>query len=115
METIERGNQVYDSYGKKCNSRFLLNYGFIAENNDGNECAVKLYYDKDDPLYDKKEQFLEDSLSPRTFRIVDNYEEKICLQFLSHARFINIKKQEDLFEIMVRLLVQYFSHLNLKS
>ena len=24
---------MYDSYGKKCNSRFLLNYGFAVENN----------------------------------------------------------------------------------
>ena len=26
-------NQVYDSYGQKCNHRFLLNYGFAIENN----------------------------------------------------------------------------------
>ncbi len=25
--------QVFDSYGKKCNSRFLLNYGFAVEVN----------------------------------------------------------------------------------
>ena len=49
---------MYDSYGKKCNSRFLLNYGFIAADNDGNECAVTLAYDKDDPLLDKKSSFL---------------------------------------------------------
>ena len=28
-DDIERGAQVYDSYGRKCNSRFFLNYGFI--------------------------------------------------------------------------------------
>ena len=28
-DDIPRGEQVYDSYGKKCNSRFFLNYGFI--------------------------------------------------------------------------------------
>jgi len=27
------GQQVFDSYGKKCNSRFLLNYGFAVEYN----------------------------------------------------------------------------------
>lgn len=27
------GQQIYDSYGKKCNSRFLLNYGFAVEDN----------------------------------------------------------------------------------
>jgi hypothetical protein len=25
--------QLFDSYGKKCNSRFLLNYGFAVEEN----------------------------------------------------------------------------------
>jgi hypothetical protein len=27
------GDSVYDSYGKKCQHRFLLNYGFAIENN----------------------------------------------------------------------------------
>ena len=35
-QDIPRNNQVFDSYGKKCNSLFFLNYGFIVENNDGN-------------------------------------------------------------------------------
>jgi len=30
---IKCGSQVYDSYGQKCNHRFLLNYGFCVENN----------------------------------------------------------------------------------
>lgn len=30
---LQAGQQVYDSYGKKCNSRFLLNYGFTVEHN----------------------------------------------------------------------------------
>jgi histone-lysine N-methyltransferase SETD3 len=30
---ISSGAQVYDSYGQKCNHRFLLNYGFSIENN----------------------------------------------------------------------------------
>ena len=33
IEDLKAGQQVYDSYGKKCNSRFLLNYGFAVENN----------------------------------------------------------------------------------
>ena len=27
LRALGAGAQVYDSYGKKCNSRFLLNYG----------------------------------------------------------------------------------------
>jgi histone-lysine N-methyltransferase SETD3 len=45
---------VYDSYGKKCNSRFLLNYGFYNEENDSNEVPVEMSISHDDQLfYDK--------------------------------------------------------------
>jgi histone-lysine N-methyltransferase SETD3 len=33
LQKIGIGAQVYDSYGRKCNHRFLLNYGFSVENN----------------------------------------------------------------------------------
>lgn len=33
LENIGKGVQIYDSYGRKSNSRFLLNYGFVIENN----------------------------------------------------------------------------------
>lgn len=36
LEDIEVGQEVFDSYGRKCNSRFLLNYGFILEDNPDN-------------------------------------------------------------------------------
>lgn len=47
-EDIPRGAPIHDSYGKKCNSRFFLNYGFINMNNDGNE--VNLKFELDDKL-----------------------------------------------------------------
>ena len=51
-DDIERWDQIYDSYGKKCNTRFLLNYGFINLNNDGNEFPFKIALDEiNDPLY----------------------------------------------------------------
>lgn len=33
LQPINIGAQVYDSYGMKCNHRFLLNYGFSCESN----------------------------------------------------------------------------------
>jgi hypothetical protein len=33
MQPLHVGAQVFDSYGKKCNSRFLLNYGFAVDHN----------------------------------------------------------------------------------
>jgi histone-lysine N-methyltransferase SETD3 len=33
LQSLSSGVQIYDSYGQKCNHRFLLNYGFSIENN----------------------------------------------------------------------------------
>lgn len=38
---------MYDSYGRKCNSRFFLNYGFINQPNDANEVPIIVNIDKD--------------------------------------------------------------------
>jgi histone-lysine N-methyltransferase SETD3 len=60
IQTIGAGLEVYDSYGQKCNHRFLLNYGFSVENNeepDGfnpNEVPILLQLQPDDPLYEEK-------------------------------------------------------------
>ena len=60
MQSIGSGMQVYDSYGQKCNHRFLLNYGFSVETNvepDGfcpNEVPVLLQLSNSDPLHDLK-------------------------------------------------------------
>jgi histone-lysine N-methyltransferase SETD3 len=57
---ISVGAQVYDSYGSKCNHRFLLNYGFSIENNeesDGsnpNEVCFLLQFDRNDKLFHAK-------------------------------------------------------------
>lgn len=60
LQGIGAGQQVYDSYGQKCNHRFLLNYGFSIENNsepDGfcpNEVPFKFTLDAQDELRDMK-------------------------------------------------------------
>jgi histone-lysine N-methyltransferase SETD3 len=63
LQPIPAGAQVYDSYGQKCNHRFLLNYGFAVEDNqelDGfcpNEVPIELSVSHDDPLYTLKLEF----------------------------------------------------------
>jgi len=63
LQGISAGAQVYDSYGQKCNHRFLLNYGFAVEDNremDGfspNEVPLELGVSTLDPLYAKKVEF----------------------------------------------------------
>ena len=36
LKVTEPGSEIFDSYGQKCNSRFLLNYGFTLQNNPSN-------------------------------------------------------------------------------
>lgn len=63
LQHIAAGSQVYDSYGQKCNHRFLLNYGFAVEDNrevDGfcpNEVPIELAVDPSDPAHDAKLEF----------------------------------------------------------
>ncbi len=60
MGPLDSGLQIYDSYGQKCNHRFLLNYGFSVENNvepDGfcpNEVPLLLQLHQSDDLYEFK-------------------------------------------------------------
>lgn len=60
LQRIAPGAQVFDSYGQKCNHRFLLNYGFAVENNreaDGfcpNEVPLDFALRETDPLYSRK-------------------------------------------------------------
>jgi protein-histidine N-methyltransferase len=62
LQSIPAGAQVYDSYGQKCNHRFLLNYGFAVEDNrelDGfcpNEVPLELSLDPRDPLFSQKSE-----------------------------------------------------------
>ncbi|KAF0700994.1 Aste57867_8440 [Aphanomyces stellatus] len=69
LHAIGQGAQVYDSYGKKCNHRFLLNYGFAVANNveeDGrnpNEVWMPLNFLQNEPaeLTALKRRYLQDS------------------------------------------------------
>jgi hypothetical protein len=60
---LPAGSQVFESYGKKSNHRFLLNYGFSLENNfdtDGsnpNQVDVELELMVNDPIFQKKMNF----------------------------------------------------------
>lgn len=60
---IKAGEQIFDSYGTKCNYRFFLYYAFINLDKDGlneaNETPLYIDLDPEDEAYDiKKEVFL---------------------------------------------------------
>jgi protein-histidine N-methyltransferase len=89
LQGIHSRAQVYDSYGQKCNHRFLLNYGFSVEHNvepDGfcpNECPIYLQLKRSDPLYEQKINFWrkDGSLPNRRVRVAICDNENTRLMF----------------------------------
>jgi histone-lysine N-methyltransferase SETD3 len=95
-EDIKRGDQVYDSYGKKCNSRFFLNYGFINLDNDANETPLKVYFNENDPMMQVKKDMIKEQADFRKFRLVENFEEKVMWEFISWLRFVEFDENMSL-------------------
>lgn len=88
LEDIKRGDQIFDSYGKKCNTRFLLNYGFINLNNDGNEFPFRVSLDpENDPLFAQKRSLLGAEPIKRTYRAMSDLTEENTYKLLSFMRF----------------------------
>lgn len=59
LRPLRAGNPVRDSYGRKSNARFLLNYGFTLDANDeDDEAAVRLAIPPDAPLAGEKARLL---------------------------------------------------------
>ena len=100
LQAIDRNEQVYDSYGKKCNSRFFLNYGFIVENNDGNEVPIKVYYPDSDEKKDMKKEMINDYSDFKKFRVTDNFNDGIMHEFMSWLRFVEYDEN-------ITLLIDY--------
>lgn len=89
MENIERGEEVLDSYGKKCNSRFLLNYGFINRNNDANEYPFKARINKNDEHAGIKNNLM--GTSSQTFRLQADVTESVFSEFFGVMRFVELE------------------------
>ena len=93
-ENITKGEPVYDSYGRKCNSRFFLNYGFIVEGNDANEVSVKVYFRENDNFIKMKEQLIDQKITAKSFRIMASLDENVVKDFFGFARFVTIDSIE---------------------
>eukprot|EP01041_Mallomonas_annulata_P003490 gene3490-6947_t len=98
LQSIGPNAQVYDSYGQKCNHRFLLNYGFSVENNM--EVPILFQLMRDDPLYERKCTFWsrDGSLPVRRLRI--SISDNDCLKIgLAMIRII-VADDEDFEQII---------------
>lgn len=89
-ESVCRGDELYESYGNKCNSRFFLNYGFVLADNTHNEVPVTVSLNRKDPLYTSKLKML-DYDDSKTIRIVENFKHKNLMDFFSFLRFVNFR------------------------
>ena len=103
---ITTGSTVSESYGKKSNHRFLLNYGFSVEKNiesDGsypNEVPLELSLNASDELYLRKLVHWEKNKATKRIKktrlSISNYENFELI--LSVARFL-VSNEEDLHQI----------------
>ena len=89
---ISKGEEVFDSYGIKCNSRFLLNYGFTVENNEDNEFKIILILNESSPYFKEKMAFLGGKNFSKKFSLVLNKDDNKIIQFFSFLRFILYNK-----------------------
>ena len=89
---VKKGEEVFDSYGIKCNSRFLLNYGFTVENNEDNEFKIILILNESSPYFKEKMAYLGGKNITKKFSLVLNQGDKKNLQFFSFLRFILYNK-----------------------
>jgi len=96
LKTIVRGEPIYDSYGPKCNSRFLVNYGFALEHNEDNQCQLHVAIPTTDPHYALKLRLLGGyaSNARRRFHIPIQYGEKETRECFSFVRFALATEEE---------------------
>ena len=87
IENIEPGYELYDSYGKKCNSRFLLNYGFTLEKNEDNEYKLSITLAESSYKYKEKSAILKNNITKK-FTLRKDLEDTQATLLFSFLRFV---------------------------
>ncbi len=93
IEDIKEGSEIFDSYGKKTNARFLLNYGFCLEDNDTSEYLLSINFNEKYPLFDVKKKIFKNEYEynykiNRNFCLNNNFYESQIVELLGFLRFI---------------------------
>lgn len=95
VEDINEGEEIYDSYGSKCNHRFLLNYGFVNGNNEEhNEYVMNINLNNNDPYYDLKRSMTKKHVTEKEFKIKMNIDSSVMYEFFAWIRFIEFDGPE---------------------
>ena len=89
--SIKKGLQISDSYGKKCNSKYLLYYGFMVDDINC-KTLVDLQYNKDiDELSNLREPLIKDT---QKYLLDGNWDSIEVNKLLSQLRIINADLKE---------------------
>lgn len=104
LQVIKGDAEIFDSYGRKCNSRFFVNYGFSLEKNPDNEARLEFNLLPTYPQYNMKVLMLGETFDEedeerdqgvtREFQIPMSYKEKKTKACFSFLRFIHAHEKE---------------------
>ena len=95
LEPIEANSEIFDSYGKKCNSRFFLNYGFVVEENESNEFPIEIELNDSLTNLEFKLQIIGLNNLKQVFRVQGVMESKADYYLLCSLRFILFSGSKD--------------------
>jgi histone-lysine N-methyltransferase SETD3 len=89
-----KGSQIFDSYGRKCNSRYFVNYGFALAENEDNQVnfQFKLQPESKDPLQPVKVKIL--GGDSRSFQIPFDHCEAVTVRCMSYLRVVYANEEE---------------------
>ncbi|OMJ75492.1 hypothetical protein SteCoe_25341 [Stentor coeruleus] len=99
---IFKGQEVLDSYGIKCNSRFLLNYGFTLDDNDANEFPYLIKITEDLPFYEEKLDFLK--ARSHAFRMLKDTSKPCFQEMFTYMRLIEVDDLDFLNQVIDEFL-----------
>jgi len=93
---ILKGAQIYDSYGRKCNSRFFVNYGFSLEQNEDNQAVIQYVLPKEDPQFVIKAKLLNINAAgaSKRFQIPFEHKEKVTRRCMTYLRIAHATLEE---------------------
>ena len=105
MQVIGENCEIFDSYGRKCNSRFFVNYGFSLELNLDNEALMTFELPRNDPQYAIKARhlgfsvgddlsFAQRDIVKKDFQIPKAYKEKKVKEAFSFLRVLHAQGNE---------------------
>merc|ERR1712130_165788 len=104
LQNISENAEIFDSYGRKCNSRFFVNYGFSLEHNLDNEALMTFELPRNDPQYAIKARHLgfnnnsndsnKQDIVKKDFQIPKHYKEKKVKEAFSFLRVLHAQGNE---------------------